>query len=117
MVTLGVASLFPDVMDKTLAYGFHLSPSGRHYAHNMVSLLLSSFIVMIIAGKAAGYAWFMGYLGHLIADNDKRVPWFYPFKQYHFEKGRGFQLDKVIFMKEVLFLGSALVFHYGSDNE
>lgn len=83
-----IASLFPDVVDKTIGYVFQAMPNGRHYAHNLFSLVGLSLLVTLVWGKAAGYAWFSGYLGHLLADSDRRVPWFFPLKKYRFKKGR-----------------------------
>jgi hypothetical protein len=88
LIPLLMASLFPDVVDKTIGYVFHAMPNGRHYAHNMFSLIGLSLLVALIWGKAAGYTWFMGYLGHLLADNDGTLPWFFPLKKYSFEPGR-----------------------------
>jgi hypothetical protein len=85
---LVVASLFPDLMDKTIGYIFRLMPNGRHFAHNIFSLVGLSLIVSLIWGRTTGYAWFIGYLGHLLVDSDNLVPWFFPFRNYPFEKGR-----------------------------
>ncbi len=82
------ASLFPDMVDKTIGYILHVMPNGRHYAHNVFSLAGVSLLVGLLWGWAAGYAWFMGYLGHLLADSDRLVPWFFPLKKYPFKQGR-----------------------------
>ena len=82
------ASLFPDIVDKTIGYIFHAMPNGRHYAHNIFSLLGSTLLVSLIWKRDAGWAWFLGYAGHLLADSRRRVPWFFPLKKYQFEKGQ-----------------------------
>ncbi len=82
-----LGSLFPDLVDKSMGYIFHLMPNGRHYSHNFFSLILVSLAVALIWGKTAGYAWFMGYLGHLLADNGW-LPWFFPLKKYQFRPGK-----------------------------
>lgn len=88
LFALLLASLFPDIMDKTIGYVLHAMPNGRHYAHNIFSLMGLSLLVTLIWGKTAGYAWFNGYLGHLLADSDGCVPWLFPLKKYPFPKGR-----------------------------
>lgn len=83
-----LASLFPDMVDKAIGYVFHAMPNGRHYTHNLFSLVLLSGAVALLWGKRAGYAWFIGHLGHLLADTgpDQMVPWFFPLKSYHFSQ-------------------------------
>lgn len=103
-----LASLFPDIVDKTIGYVLHAMPNGRHYAHNIFSLLGLSLLVTLIWGKRAGWAWFNGYLGHLLADSTRRVPWFFPLKKYPFKKGRlTFQRDQLL--HEALFLAAVLL--------
>lgn len=106
-----LASLFPDIVDKTIAYVFQAMPNGRHYAHNVFSLMGLSLLVTLIWGKTVGYAWFSGYLGHLLADSDGCVPWFFPLKRYRFKKGRlTFQPSQLL--REGLFLALVLLFNY-----
>jgi len=88
LVLLLIASLFPDIVDKTIGYIFHAMPNGRHYAHNVFSLTGSALLIGLLWDRAAGYAWFIGYVGHLLADNDSMVPWFFPLKKYPFKQGR-----------------------------
>lgn len=88
LVFLLIASLFPDMVDKTIGYILHAMPNGRHYAHNVFSLAGASLLVGLLWGRAAGYAWFMGHLGHLLADSDRLVPWFFPLKKYPFKQGQ-----------------------------
>jgi hypothetical protein len=98
-----VASLFPDLVDKTIGYVFGAMPNGRHYAHNLFSLITVSFIITLIWGKTIGYAWFAGYLGHLVVDSKNLVPWFFPVKKYKFEQGR-LSFRPAQLFREMLFL-------------
>ncbi|NJN94707.1 MAG: hypothetical protein HC875_11745 [Anaerolineales bacterium] len=86
LFVLLLASLFPDIVDKTIGYVLQAMPNGRHFAHNIFSLLGLSLLVTLIWGRRTGYAWFSGYLGHLLADSTRRVPWFFPLKKYPFKK-------------------------------
>jgi hypothetical protein len=83
-----VASLFPDLVDKFVGYVWGVMPNGRHYAHNIFSLIGLSAIVTLVWGKTVGRAWFTGYLGHLLVDSYRMVPWLFPVKQYPFRAGR-----------------------------
>ncbi len=108
LIPLLLASLFPDMVDKTIGYVLHAMPNGRHYAHNLFSLVGLSLLVALIWGKATGYAWFSGYLGHLLADSDRLVPWFFPLKKYPFKKGRlTFQPGQLL--REALLLALVLI--------
>ncbi len=98
-----IASLFPDMVDKTIGYVFHAMPNGRHFAHNVFSLLGLSLLVTMVWGKAAGYAWFSGYLGHLLVDHDGTLPWFFPLKKYSFEPGR-LKFEPLQILRETIFL-------------
>ena len=105
-----LASLFPDIVDKSLGYGLHVMPNGRHYAHNIFSLLGTTALVTAVWGKKVGYAWLAGYLGHLIVDRNSLVPWLFPLQSYDFKKG-SFYFNKRQFLKEILFLLIAIVFY------
>jgi hypothetical protein len=108
MIPLLIASLFPDMVDKTIGYVFHAMPNGRHYAHNIFSLVGLSVLVGLFAGRMAGYAWFLGYLGHLLADSDRQVPWFFPLKEYSFPQGRlSFKLPDMV--RETILLTFVLI--------
>jgi hypothetical protein len=87
LIPLFLASLFPDIVDKSIGYLFQAMPNGRHFAHNLFSLLGLSLLAGLIFGQAGGWAWFCGYLGHLLADSGSLVPWFFPLKKYPFKKG------------------------------
>lgn len=103
-----MASLFPDLVDKSLGYGFRIMPNGRHYAHNIFSLVGSSAFVTAVWGKKTGYAWFAGYSGHLIVDRNSLVPWLFPLQAYNFTQGR-LTWDRSQLFKEMLFLFLALI--------
>ena len=108
---LFVASLFPDIVDKSIGYLFKLMPNGRHYAHNLFSLALFSVTITFFLGKTAGYGWFLGHLGHMLADisRDGQPPWLFPAKKYKFHRGRGIRLIPKSLGRELLFLGLALL--------
>ncbi|MCK6623974.1 MAG: metal-dependent hydrolase [Anaerolineae bacterium] len=106
-----LASLFPDIVDKTIGYVFQAMPNGRHYAHNIFSLLGFSLLVTLMWGKTAGWAWFSGYLGHLLADNIQRVPWFFPLKKYRFNKGR-LAFEPAQLLREGFFLALVLLLNH-----
>ncbi|HEX9921693.1 MAG TPA: metal-dependent hydrolase [Anaerolineae bacterium] len=112
MAALLIASLFPDMVDKSIGYVFHAMPNGRHYMHNLWSLLLMSLLVSLIWGRKVGQAWFIGHLGHLLADisRDSIVPWYFPVKKYRFRSGRlRFRPGQI--MKELVLLGVVLIFY------
>ena len=76
--------VFPDVVDKTLCQVLHLTPSGRMFGHTLAGLALSAVVVGLIWGRRAVWSWTLGYLGHLLGDMGRLVPWLYPFVQYDF---------------------------------
>jgi hypothetical protein len=110
LVVLLVASLFPDVLDKTIGYVLKLMPNGRHYAHNLFSLIGLSLVAGLIGGKTIGLAWFGGHLGHLLVDSHNSVPWFFPFKQYKFVPGKLY-LNPAQLLRETLFLILTLILY------
>jgi hypothetical protein len=105
-----IASLFPDLVDKSLGYVFHVMPNGRHYAHNIFSLIGLSLAVTLVWGKAVGFAWFVGYLGHLLVDSKSWVPWFFPVQKYRFYRGR-LSFKPIQLIKESIFLAAVLIIH------
>jgi hypothetical protein len=105
LILLFAASLFPDGVDKTIGYIFQAMPNGRHFAHNLFSLLGLSLLAGLIFGPASGWAWFCGYLGHLLADTSRCVPWFFPLKKYPFKKGHlKFEPGQLLGETVILFL-------------
>ena len=77
-VPLLVGSLCPDVVDKTL-YVTRRVYGTRTYGHTLLGLLVSSGILYLGWGHKTAGSWALGYLGHLLADADGFLPWFYPF--------------------------------------
>jgi hypothetical protein len=105
---LFIASLFPDAVDKSIGYIFAWMPNGRHYTHNLFSLIFLSLAVGALWGKMAGYGWFLGHSGHLLADANSLVPWFFPLKKYPFKQGHlTFKPPQII--RESIFLGIVLL--------
>ncbi len=107
IVPLLAASLFPDLVDKAIRYIFRAMPNGRHYAHNLFSLAGVTALVALVGGKKVGLAWFGGYAGHLLADANNMVPWFFPLVQYPFKPSR-LRFRPGQLFKETLLLGLAL---------
>lgn len=103
-----VACLLPDAVDKTIGYFFHWMPNGRHYSHNLFSLALTTLLLTCWRGPAVGFSWFLSYLGHLLADSNSLVPWFFPLKQYPFKPGR-LRFDRHQLWCESLLLGLVLL--------
>ncbi|MFT4946596.1 MAG: hypothetical protein ACI8TL_000832 [Natronomonas sp.] len=67
-----LASVLPDLIDKPLAWGVQLLPSGRSAAHSVFALVLVSGAVWVLARKhgrrEAGIAFPIGYGSHLASD-------------------------------------------------
>ena len=81
--TVIAATVVPDAVDKGLAQGLHVTPSGRYAMHSLVGWLASSLLVGLVGGKERGYAWAIGHLFHLLGDPG-HVPWWFPFRKYEF---------------------------------
>ncbi|MEM7028250.1 MAG: metal-dependent hydrolase [Chloroflexota bacterium] len=79
-----IGGIFPDIVDKTLCQGLHITPSGRMYSHTLVSLVMSTLLIRKFTNDEKALGWGLGYFGHLIADTGGFVPLFYPFRKYHF---------------------------------
>ena len=85
LVTVMIAGIAPDILDKTLCHLLHWLPSGRMFGHTLLGLTISSLIIGLIWGKHIGWSWAIGYFGHLLGDIGYTVPWFYPFIHYDFK--------------------------------
>lgn len=83
-------ALFPDALDKTLCQVLALTPSGRMWGHTALSVGTTTLLVGLLAGNRAARSWLLGYLGHLLADLEGAIPWWYPFRTYQFEPSPGF---------------------------
>lgn len=68
-----VASQFPDLIDKPLAYRFGVIPSGRVFTHSLPTAVPFLFVVCLYAWKTdrlwLGFAFVFAHLSHLLADN------------------------------------------------
>ncbi len=106
--TLLLASLFPDMVDKAIGYVFQAMPNGRHFSHNIFSLAGLSLAVSLAWGRSVGLAWFLGHLGHLLADSTGPVPWLFPASNYEFHKGQ-LRFDPTQMIRETIFLALVLV--------
>ncbi len=105
------ATLLPDAVDKTIGYALNAMPNGRHFAHNIFSFVASSLLVGLIWGKKVGTAWFLGYLGHLLADDPRRVPWLFPVKKYPFKQQK-FKFGWGRFFQESVILALVLLVYF-----
>lgn len=65
-------SLLPDLVDKPLAWGVAVLPSGRSLAHSVFALGIVSTVVWMVAAeydrREVGIAFPIGYLTHLVGD-------------------------------------------------
>ena len=70
LVLLGTQ--FPDIVDKPLAWTFHVLPSGRSLAHSLFAVAAVSALVGVYYQRRGrpqlGIAFAVGYLSHLIGD-------------------------------------------------
>jgi len=71
-LAVAVGALFPDLVDKPLAWSFALLPSGRSLAHSLLVAVPVAAAVWVTARRAGrpavGAAFGAGYLAHLPAD-------------------------------------------------
>lgn len=69
---LGGAALLPDVLDKTLSWGFDVFPSGYAVGHSaLVAVPVGAAVIALAAGRRrleVGLAFVVGYWSHLLAD-------------------------------------------------
>lgn len=69
---LAVSSLFPDLIDKPLAWYLHVLPTGRSLAHSLVVLVPISAIVVLLARRNGrgeyGLAFATGAVSHAVID-------------------------------------------------
>jgi hypothetical protein len=90
LVPVMAGGLFPDALDKTLCQVLQVTRSGRMWGHTMLGVIVSTTLVGVIAGRRAARDWLLGYLGHLLADSEGPVPWWYPFRTYTFDQSPSF---------------------------
>ena len=82
-------ALFPDALDKTVCQVLQLTRSGRMWGHTALGVVASTVLVGVLAGRRTARDWLLGYLGHLLADSEGPIPWWYPFKTYTFKQSDG----------------------------
>lgn len=67
-----LGSVFPDVVDKPLAWWLGVLPSGRSFAHSLITLVLVSAVVWAFAEaydrREIAIGWTVGYASHLLGD-------------------------------------------------
>lgn len=80
---------FPDVLDKLLCQVLRLMPNGRMWGHTALSVGVTTCLVWLVADGRTARSWLVGYLGHLLADLEGPIPWWYPFRTYDFEPSPG----------------------------
>lgn len=72
VVALAVATQFPDLIDKPLAWSLDVLPSGASLAHSLAFALPVTLVAVALAARAGrrrvGAAFAVGYLLHLPAD-------------------------------------------------
>ena len=87
VLTLVFATQFPDLVDKPLAWVFHVLPSGLSLAHSLLFAVPLSVFVLLVAWwrnvPSAGAAFAIGYFSHLLGDavypyllGRELFPWF-----------------------------------------
>jgi hypothetical protein len=89
------ASLAPDLIDKFLYYGLHVTPSSRLWMHTALAWLATTTLVATAewALRRGGQwrwtvAWALGYGLHLLCDSPLtggNLPFLYPFRAYLFD--------------------------------
>lgn len=77
LLALAIGSQFPDMIDKPLAWGLGVLPSGRALAH---SLLTTALIVWVVAWfgrrrrrEDLTFAFLLGYVTHTLADIEPKL--------------------------------------------
>lgn len=72
VLVLAAATQLPDLIDKPLAWTFHLLPNGLSLAHSLLFAVPFLGIVTVLAGRDGGSTWAtataIGYLSHLAGD-------------------------------------------------
>ena len=71
-LVLGLAALAPDLVDKPLAWGLGVLPSGKSLAHSLFALLPLSGLAAIVGTRRGSHrgpaAFVLGYASHLAGD-------------------------------------------------
>ncbi len=90
--TAVVATLAPDIVDKTLAQVLQITPSGRYAMHSLVGWAAASAAAYLLGGKNKGRAWAVGHFLHFVGDGGE-MPWLLFLRRYSFSEPHG--LDEV----------------------
>jgi len=79
-----VGALFPDAVDKTLAWVLRVTPSSHYIAHTPIAAGALSLLTAKLFGPKAARSVASAYVTHLVCDDAHhgRVPWLLPFSQY-----------------------------------
>ena len=77
-------SMAPDLVDKALFRWLGVTNSSRTYGHTLLGATVSTLLIRIFWGKSAARSWCLAYLGHLLADSEKHIPWLYPLPGHRF---------------------------------
>jgi hypothetical protein len=90
-----VASLFPDVLDKTLHWALRVTPSDRLWGHTVWAALGTTALAGCIAKRTGRPAllrsWVVGYGVHLLGDTMAGLPLFYPLSKRGYHHGARFR--------------------------
>ncbi|EMA38675.1 hypothetical protein C447_09060 [Halococcus hamelinensis 100A6] len=72
VLAIVLGTQLPDLVDKPLAWTFHVLPSGRSLAHSVFAAVLASVVVWAYCRRRGrsdlGAAFAIGYVSHLVAD-------------------------------------------------
>lgn len=79
-----LGALFPDAVDKTLAWVLHVTSSSHHIAHTPLAAITLSFVAGKVVSEEFGRSFGAAYFMHLLGDelHHGRVPWFLPISDY-----------------------------------
>mgnify|MGYP000568357160 CR=1 FL=1 len=68
VLAVAVAALLPDLVDKPLAWGLHVLPSGRSLAHSLLFAASAVSLSAFVTGRRVAIAFALGYSFHLGGD-------------------------------------------------
>lgn len=103
-------NLMPDVTDKTLSYGMHLTPS-RWLAHGLPGYALVNLAAFFLLDRRRWRGFALGYAGHLVCDlwAGAKVPWLAPFQPKPRKRRKSRLRTALFFLPEVV--GLPLTLH------
>ena len=114
-----VSGLSPDLFDKAMKYILHVYPYGRVIMHSLLGVFVASLVIFLLKGKGWGVSWFVGHLGHLVADfagdlftpGAPFVPWLFPFQEYEWPEGKMVFSPVLLLVELVITAFAAAVFY------